>query len=119
MRVTRLRRTRLFIGEALAFRALDGAVSALCVVNAQLHTVRVPEVKLVQIRLQMMFGAMMIGAGHPAFEDTEKALDGVCRSFRAVLFGAGVFLVTVIDGFVVGKVLAILHLTYPVARDSV
>ena len=74
---------------------------ALSVIDAKPNAVRIPEIELVQIRLQMILAAVLIDADHAALENAKEAFDGVCRG-RA----ASIFAVAVVDGLMVGELLA-------------
>ena len=86
------------IHKTLALAALDCATRPLTIADAKSNAVGIAEVKLAQIRLQMLFAAMLINAFHAALEDAEKSFDGVgCR------LAANIFAGTMIDSFVGGE----------------
>lgn len=49
--------------------SLEGARRALAVVNPQFDAIRVPEIELIKLAVQVLFVAVLINAGHAAFED--------------------------------------------------
>ena len=57
------------ISEALANDTLSQSVGAVSVVHAKRCAVVMAEIKLRQIAMQMLFGAMLIGAEHAALEN--------------------------------------------------
>ena len=65
------------IGEALAFDAAQSAIRALGIVHAKAGTVRIAEVELGKVAVQMFFAAMLIDAFHAALEHAEIVLDRV------------------------------------------
>ena len=65
------------IGQTLANDALSQLVGALSVIHAKRNAVVMTEIELRQIAMQMLLGAMLIGAEHAAFENREVAFDGV------------------------------------------
>ena len=89
------------ICQPLAFRALNRAMRALGIVHAKARAVRIAEIEFAQIRLQMLFSAVVVHAAHPAFEYAEKAFYGVRRRLAARIFA-----VAVIDRLMSGKRLA-------------
>ena len=76
------------IGQAFAFRALNGDLGAGRIVVAEADAVRVAKIELGQIAVQMLLAAMLVDAFHAALEDRIEALDRVCVRLAAnVLFG--------------------------------
>ena len=65
------------IGEAFAGDALDRTFGALCIGDVKRGTVGIPEIEFGQISMKMLASAMLVDALHAAFEDAEKALDGL------------------------------------------
>jgi hypothetical protein len=57
------------ISEALAACALDRTAGTLGIVNPELDTVRIAEIELGEIAVQMLFAAVLIDADHATFED--------------------------------------------------
>ena len=78
------------IGQALADDASGQIFGAHGVVNAK-QSVVMAEIKLRQITVQMLFGAVLVGAAHPALEDREIAFDRVGGHVAANVFVGGVF----------------------------
>src|SRR5713101_344443 len=68
---------RLSVCQTLSICPLDGASGAFRVINPERDPVRVPEIKLIEISLQVFFAAMLIDTDHAALEDREEALNGV------------------------------------------
>lgn len=70
-----------FIGKALADHALEQAVGAGQIIDAERLAVGKAEVELVAVALQVSLTDMVIGADDAALEDGEVRLDGVgvCR----------------------------------------
>jgi hypothetical protein len=100
-RLNRLRAISSLIGEALSRRAGDRARRALCVANAQLDAVRMPEIKLSDVAVQMLFTTMLINAFHAALKDAVKALDRVGVNLAAPILASAV-----IDIFVTRELFA-------------
>ena len=95
-------RVRTAVGEALAFRTFQDTGSADNVIHANTVAVRVAEAKFVQVALQMLRTAKMIGALHAALERAEKVLDII--GGKAVL--VDVLIAPMQQGLVIGKFLA-------------
>src|SRR4051812_25569648 len=72
-----LRATRLTICQPLAFRAFDRAFRTVGIVHAKSNAVVVAEIEFVEVTLQVLRPAVLVGTLHPAFEDAEQALNGV------------------------------------------
>jgi hypothetical protein len=64
--------TSCLIGQPLAFRAFDGAIGALQIVDAEGDSVVEPEIELGGVAMQMRLANMEIGAVDAAFEDREE-----------------------------------------------
>jgi hypothetical protein len=90
------------IGQPLALRALDCAVSAFSVVNAKGDAVRIAKVEFVQVSLQVVFPAVLIDARHATFEDTKKSLDRVCRHVATGIFAFGMIDALMLSEFLAG-----------------
>jgi len=67
--------TNCSVGQPLAFGADDGEVGALPVVNAQFDPVRVAEIELGQVAVQMGFRHLEVDAVDAALEDAEVAFE--------------------------------------------
>ena len=93
------------IGQTLSNDSLDGDLGALDIVDPKANAVRIAEIKLVQISVQVFFLAMLIDALHAAFEDRIIALDGVGRNEFGP-FPADVFIYRMIHGVMAGERLA-------------
>jgi len=65
------------IGKPLADDALQRAVGARGIVYAKRFAIRIAEIELSEIAVQMLLGAPLIYAAHAAFEDAEIALNGI------------------------------------------
>lgn len=61
-------------------------MSAFRVINAEAGAVRIPEIEFVQIRLQVLFAAVVIHATHAALENAKIAFDCVRRRLAARIF---------------------------------
>src|ERR1051325_10164381 len=83
----------LSIGEPLAGCATDPQPGPLDVIEAELDAMRIAEIKLGQIAVQVRGRDMMVGADHAALEDREIALNRV-----GVGVAAYILLDRVIDG---------------------
>src|SRR5205823_12408892 len=94
-------RTSLLIGQPLADNALKNAARASFIIATERLSIAVTELKLGEVTVQMLLGAMLIDATHTALEDAERALNGV-RCYVA----ANIFLVVVMDGGMLGKLTA-------------
>ena len=81
------------IGEPLALRAGQCEIGALHVVDAKPDAMRVTEVELVQIPLQVRLRDVLVDAVNAALEDREIAFNGV-----GVDVAANVFLTPMVDG---------------------
>ena len=57
------------IVEALADDAFERDLAAHVIVDSEPHAIRVPEIELGKIPVQMLFGAVPINADHAALED--------------------------------------------------
>jgi hypothetical protein len=80
------------IGKTLADDTTEQLVSAIGVVAAGRGTVGIAELKLCEIAVQMLLGAMLINATHPALEDAERAFDAVGGDVAANVLGLSVIL---------------------------
>lgn len=69
--------TRRRIGQALAPRADQCAISALQVVDPSRNPVVVPKIELSGIAVQVRLADVEVAAEHGALEDAEKVLDRV------------------------------------------
>ena len=92
------------IGEPLADDTGQELVGALGVIDAERHTIAVPEIELGQIPIQVVMAAMLIDTLHATFEDREKALDGV--GMDSAIQAGNVLAVHVLDDTVTGEILA-------------
>ena len=72
-----------FIGKATALCALQGTRGAGNVIHAKFFAVAVAEIELGQIAVKVRFADMLIHAINAAFEDREKAFDGVGGETRS------------------------------------
>jgi hypothetical protein len=52
-----------------------------CIINTKLNAVRISEIELCDIPMQMTFAVMLIDAFHAAFKHAVKALNGVSGDF--------------------------------------
>ena len=57
------------IGQTLTASSLDRAAGALGVVNPELDAVRIAEIELREVAVQMLFAAVLINADHAALEN--------------------------------------------------
>jgi hypothetical protein len=85
--------------QALAFHPFHSGDGPINVAASESDAVIIPEIELGQITMQVFFLAVLIDAIHAAFENRERALDGV-----RVNVAANVFLDRVLDRFVGGEV---------------
>jgi hypothetical protein len=69
--------TSRFVGQPLAFDALQGAVAARDVANAKRNAVVVTKIKLGQIAVKMLLAAVLVDTDHAALEDVVVAFNGV------------------------------------------
>jgi len=69
------------IGQALADNGLDHCIGAHGVVDAERDPVIVAEIELGKIAVDVLFGAMLVGALHAPLEHAEIVLDGVGVDF--------------------------------------
>jgi hypothetical protein len=74
------------IGKPLADDALDGAFGTLFVVNAECGAVVVPEIKLSEISMKMLFADMLIDAIDAALQDRKEVLGGIGGGVPANVF---------------------------------
>lgn len=65
------------IGQTLALDALESLGCPLLIVDAEADSIVIPEVKLGQVAMEVLFRAMLIDALHAPLEDREHVLDGV------------------------------------------
>ncbi len=91
---------RISIGQSLAADALQRTIRASLVIDAKPNAVAVPKIKLREIAVQMLFGAVLINTIDATLEDAEITLDGV-----GVHMPANVLFCLVGDGFVRRKVM--------------
>ncbi len=73
--------TRLSISQTLARDALQCLLSAFRVVNAKRDAVRIAEIELGQIAVQVLFGTVLLDARHAALEDRVVAFHRVGVDF--------------------------------------
>src|SRR5438270_2896055 len=66
-------RTSCLIGETLAHDTTEHLVGASRIITAGRNTVAVAELELRQITVQVLLGAELIDAAHPALEDGKRA----------------------------------------------
>lgn len=66
------------IGQALADDAAESKVTARVVINAERKAVRVAEVEVAQVALQMLRTVVLIDTAHAALKDDKKAFDRIC-----------------------------------------
>ena len=74
------------VSQSLADDAPQRASRALRIVNSKLHAVRISEIELCKIAVQMLFKTKLINAFHTALENAEEILDGVRLHVAADLF---------------------------------
>jgi len=98
--------TSRFIGEPLTLHALQGNVGTAHVINADLLSVGVSEIKLRQITVQMGLADIVINARDAALKDRKIPFNGV-----AVSVAAHIFELAIIDHFIAGERLTDLHVT--------
>src|SRR6185312_1919862 len=87
--------TSCLIGQTLADEALDRKISARLIVDPQLLTVGVAEIKLGKVAMQMRFADMEVAADDPALQDRKEALNRI-----GMEWAAHVLVAAVIYGFV-------------------
>src|SRR5258708_2395877 len=83
------------IGEALPLDALERNLGAHGIVDAEFCAVRISEIELGQVTVQMLFAAMLVSASHAATEDREHAFDRVRMHGAANILAAAM-----VDAFV-------------------
>ena len=89
------------ISQPLANDAFQSDIGACRIINAKLDPVRIAEIELRNIAVQVAFAAMLINALHATLEDAIEALDGVCVDVAAPVFASAV-----IDEFMARKLFA-------------
>ena len=75
------------IGQAFACNAAQRFDCTLIIGQG---AVRIPEIKFVQVALQVLFAAVVIHAAHTALEDAKEAFDGVGGDVATDVFVRGV-----------------------------
>ena len=65
------------VGKALPDDALQCPIGAREIVHAERLAGIVSEIELGEVAVQMLLGAVLIDANHPALEDAKDAFDGV------------------------------------------
>ena len=90
--------TSCSIGQALSGCAFERFQGASFVINAKLGTIAVPEIELIQVPLQMLGLAVLVGSDHAALEKTERAFDSV-----GLCVAAYPFVLSVVDGRMTGN----------------
>src|SRR5665213_555858 len=93
--------SRLSIGEPLAFRTLQDAISAEVVCHAQFGAVVRPEIELGQITVNVLLANVLIDANQPTLKHAEIAFQRV-RMDRTFLALADIRL-GMIDRFMVRR----------------
>src|SRR6266446_2800006 len=86
------------IRQPLPDNALQRSFGALYIINTEPNAIAVAEIELSKISVQVLFFAMLVDAFHAALEDRIEAFNRI-----GVDVAANVFLLTVVDGFVAGK----------------
>src|ERR1700735_668047 len=89
------------ICQSLPGNSLKRAACASIIIHAKRNAVAVAEIKLREITVQMLFGAMLVDALHAALEDRIVALNRV----RADV-SPSIFISTMVDRIVAQKVSA-------------
>src|SRR5436190_4289385 len=79
-------RTSCLVGETLANDTTEHLVGASRIIAAVRNAVAVAELELGKIPVQVLLGAELIDAAHPALEDGKRALDGVGSHVTAHIF---------------------------------
>lgn len=92
---------RLNVHQSLADGALNRAACAFRVIDLERDPVRIAEIELRQIAVQMLLAAMLVHALHAALEGREEAFDRVRMDVAPA-----VFLGAVVDCLVRGVLLA-------------
>ena len=57
------------IGKTLAGDALEGFVGAVLIVNAKRNAIRIAEIELCEVAMQVLFLAVLVHTAHAAFEN--------------------------------------------------
>lgn len=65
------------VRQTLAFGSLNGKRRPFPIINAELGAIGIPEIKFVEVPLQMLVGAMLVRALHAPFENREVTFDGI------------------------------------------
>ena len=89
------------IGEALAFGASDRAACAFGVVNPESDAVRIAEIELGEVAMQMLLADVLINTVDAALQDREVIFGSV-----AVGIPSDVFILRVNDGSMASKFLS-------------
>src|SRR5579872_2996351 len=79
-------RTSCLVGETLAHDTTEHLISASGIIHAKRDAVRVAELELCKVAVKVLFRAVLIDAAHTAFEDGERAFDGVGGHIAARIF---------------------------------
>ena len=95
--------TSCLVGQPFASRALNRAISAFGILDAEGGSVAIAEIEFRQISVQVVFGNVKITAGDSTLEDRKEAFDGVGVRLGAIVELARPFFLTVIHGIVSGK----------------
>ena len=78
------------IGQPLADHAREQPVGTIGIIAAGGDAVGVAEIELGEVAVKVLFGAPLIDAAHPAFEDAEEAFDGVSVNVATAIFAGAV-----------------------------
>ena len=96
--------TSCLVGQPLALGGPDRAIGAFAILNTEGGSVAVPEVKLGEVAVKMLLADVEVTTVNAAFQEREKAFDGIGMRHDAVNELARPFFLAVVHGVMTRKV---------------